>query len=95
MAKTKKSSDVNLTAFQILEAITGEQPCHASPVPDIKDPTKKKATPKKPSAIKNPAAVALGPLRGLKGGEARMEKLSAKRRAEIARKAAKARWKTN
>jgi hypothetical protein len=81
--------------FAILEAITGEQPCHASPVPDIKDPARKKATPKKPSAIKNSAAVALGHLGGLKGGKARMEKLSAKRRAEIARNAAKARWKTN
>jgi len=41
---------------------------------------------------KNPAAVALGRLGGLKGGEARAKKLSAKRRSEIARKAAKARW---
>lgn len=42
---------------------------------------------------KNPAAVALGRLGGLKGGKARAEKLSAKRRKEIAEKAAKARWK--
>lgn len=42
--------------------------------------------------IKNPAAVALGRLGGLKGGKARAEKLSAKKRKEIARKAAKARW---
>ena len=41
---------------------------------------------------KNPAAVALGRLGGLKGGVARLEKLSAARRAEIATKAAKARW---
>lgn len=41
---------------------------------------------------KNPAAVALGRLGGLKGGKARAEKLSAKRRSQIARKAAKARW---
>lgn len=41
---------------------------------------------------KNPAAVALGRLGGLKGGKARAEKLSAKRRKEIAEKAAKARW---
>ena len=34
----------------------------------------------------------LGRLGGLKGGKARAEKLSKKRRAEIARKAAKARW---
>ena len=31
MATTKKSTDVNLTVFQILEALTGELPCHASP----------------------------------------------------------------
>jgi hypothetical protein len=42
---------------------------------------------------KNPAAVALGKLGGKKGGPARAKKLSAKRRAEIARKAAQTRWK--
>ena len=42
---------------------------------------------------KNPAAVALGRLGGLKGGKARAEKLSASRRAEIAKKAAQVRWK--
>jgi len=41
---------------------------------------------------KNPAAVALGRLGGLKGGPARMIKLSAKRRSEIARNAVLARW---
>jgi len=41
---------------------------------------------------KNPAAVALGRLGGLKGGKARAAKLSAKKRKEIAQKAAKARW---
>jgi hypothetical protein len=38
---------------------------------------------------KNPAAVALGRM----GGKARAEAMSAKRRKEIARKAAKSRWK--
>jgi hypothetical protein len=42
---------------------------------------------------KNPAAVALGRLGGLKGGRARAEKLSPARRKEIARKAAAGRWK--
>ena len=42
---------------------------------------------------KNPAAVALGRLGGLKGGKARAEKLTAKKRSEIAKKAAQARWK--
>ena len=41
---------------------------------------------------KNPAAVALGRLGGLKGGAARAKKLTAEERSEIARKAAKARW---
>jgi hypothetical protein len=48
------------------------------------------APPEKPE--KNPAAVALGRLGGLKGGEARAAKLSAKRRKEIAKKAAETRW---
>ena len=42
---------------------------------------------------KNPAAVALGRLGGLKGGRARAATLTKTRRAEIARRAAKARWK--
>ena len=42
---------------------------------------------------KNAAAVALGKLGGLKGGNARAKSLTAKQRSEIAKKAAKARWK--
>jgi len=42
---------------------------------------------------KNPAAVALGRLGGLKGGKARARKLSAKKRSEIAKKAARERWR--
>jgi|HubBroStandDraft_5_1064220.scaffolds.fasta_scaffold2497154_1 hypothetical protein len=41
---------------------------------------------------KNPAAVALGRLGGLKGGAARAAKLSAEERKEIAQRAAKQRW---
>ena len=41
---------------------------------------------------KNPAAVALGRLGGLKGGKASAAKLSAKKRSEIAKKAAQKRW---
>jgi hypothetical protein len=41
---------------------------------------------------KNPAAVVLGRLGGLKGGRARAEKLTANERSEIARRAAVARW---
>jgi hypothetical protein len=83
MTKNSKSSDVNVTAFEILNAVTGELPCHASP-----NPTKRKALP----PAKNPAAVALGRLGGLKGGKARAKKLSAKQRAQIAKNAAKVRW---
>lgn len=42
---------------------------------------------------KNPAAVALGKLGGLKGGKARADSLTAERRADIAKKAAQSRWK--
>jgi hypothetical protein len=45
-----------------------------------------------PKGEKNPAAVALGRLGGLKGGKARAASLSAEKRAKIARKAAKSRW---
>jgi hypothetical protein len=41
---------------------------------------------------KNPAAVALGRLGGLKGGKARAAKLSPRRRKAIAKKAIAARW---
>ena len=43
---------------------------------------------------KNPAAVALGRLGGLKGGRARASKLTAEQRRESASKAAQARWKS-
>ncbi len=49
--------------------------------------------PKLPGDGKNPAAVALGRLGGLKGGKARAEALSAKKRKEIAKKAAVERWR--
>jgi len=47
---------------------------------------------KKTTEEKNPAAVALGRLGGLVGGHARAKKLSARRKKEIAKRAAKARW---
>jgi hypothetical protein len=57
----------------------------------VKSTTEDEPTKEEPSD-KNPAAVALGRLGGLKGGKARAEKLSAKKRKEIASKAARARW---
>lgn len=46
--------------------------------------------PEKPE--KNPAAVALGKLGGVKGGKARAAKMTPEERAQSARKAAEARW---
>jgi hypothetical protein len=31
MTNKKQSADVTVTAFEILQAVTGELPCHASP----------------------------------------------------------------
>ncbi len=53
--------------------------------------TGQKEPPQEPPT-KNPAAVALGRLGGLKGGPARAKKLTKEQRSESARKAAKARW---
>ena len=69
--------DINLLAKHIIDEST-------------KESIKRKSSDDKPK--KNPAAVALGRLGGLKGGKARAKKLSAKKRKEIAQKAAKARW---
>lgn len=44
---------------------------------------------------KNPAAVALGRLGGLKGGKARAAKLTKEQRSEIAKRAANIRWHAN
>jgi hypothetical protein len=49
--------------------------------------------PEKPDDGKDPAAVALGRKGGLKGGKARWQGVSKKKRSEITRKAARARWK--
>jgi hypothetical protein len=47
---------------------------------------------KQPTPEKNPAAVALGRLGGLKGGKARAAMLTPDQRSEIAQRAAKQRW---
>jgi hypothetical protein len=46
----------------------------------------------RPKASKNPAAVALGRLGGIKGGVARALSLSSEERSESAKRAAFARW---
>ncbi len=73
---SKPPRDVNQLAKYILDVTTGE--------------TEKVEPP--PEREKNPAAVALGKLGASKGGKARAEKLSARKRKQIAQKAAKARW---
>jgi len=79
----KRQPDPNTLGFGIFQALTGEPPPAALP---------EEGTPAAPA--KNPAAVALGKLGGAKGGKARAAKLSATKRVETARKAAKARWAT-
>jgi len=46
-----------------------------------------------PNEGKNASAVSLGRSGGLKGGQARKEKLTPEQRSEIAKKAAKKRWR--
>lgn len=80
MKKPRKlPCDVNQRAKAIMELATADPATEAEP--------------ETPTAGKNPAAVALGRLGGLKGGKARAASLSKKKRSEIAKKAAKARWK--
>jgi hypothetical protein len=56
-------------------------------------PTERSAVLRAGISPKNPYAVALGRLGGLKGGRARADSLTPQRRREIARRAALARWK--
>jgi len=58
----------------------------------VNDATTEKLLDKATQEGKNPAAVLLGRLGGLKGGKARAKRLSAKQRKEIAKKAARMRW---
>jgi hypothetical protein len=76
MEKKKRPKNISQLAYQIVKEATREPQEHLQSL----------------GKEKNPAAVALGRLGGLKGGKARAEKLSPKKRKEIARKAAKARW---
>ena len=86
MQKPRKlPRDINARAAQIVALSTGQ------PLPNL---TGKQETPTTDLiSDKNPAAVALGRLGGLKGGKARAAALSKRKRAEIAKLAAAARWK--
>lgn len=75
-ASKKPPRDANQLAKYILDVTTGEEE-------KIGPPAERE---------KNPAAVALGKLGASKGGQARAAKLSPKKRREIAKKAAEARW---
>jgi len=76
----KRPRDPNQLAKFIVDAATGARDDAVS-------------TPKQPE--KNPAAVALGRLGGLKGGKARAKALSGAKRKRIAKLAALARWKND
>jgi hypothetical protein len=75
--RKRMPKDTNQLAAESVKLATG-QPVEPDPDPD---------------AGKNPNAVALGRLGGLKGGIARKTKLPKAQRSEIARKAVQARWK--
>jgi hypothetical protein len=80
MQKRKMPRDANSLAARVVAMSTGQ------PVPGPEQA-------RQPESTKNPAAVALGRLGGMKGGNARAKALSKRKRAEIARLAAAARWK--
>jgi hypothetical protein len=73
----KRSSTGRLDLNQLAKSIVDQATGDVPPVEDTG---------------KNPAAVALGRLGGVKGGAARAKKLTAEERSAIARKAAKTRW---
>lgn len=84
--RTSKAEDVNTLAASIVgQATEGTilQRQHA---------TLARGRAGKLAAEKNPAAVALGRLGGLKGGKARAKKLTPEQRKAIAKKAAESRW---
>ena len=64
-----------------------------SSCPSCGAPTERTAVLRDRVVSKNPHAVALGRLGGVKGGPARAEALTPQRRREIARRAVLARWK--
>lgn len=59
---------------------------------DAGEPIDQSEEPAEDTPQKNPAAVALGRLGGLKGGKARAAKLTPEARSKTARKAVLARW---
>ena len=72
--------DFTATAASVVSRAIGEDLFTGASLPD-------------PNAGKDPKAIERGRAGGLKGGKARAAKLSAKRKTQIAKKAAKSRWK--
>lgn len=85
-SKSNRPTDVNEIAHLLVEQSTTES------VPARTAARIVEITTGQPSPKKNPAAVSLGRLGGLKGGKVRAEKLSEERRHQIASAAARARW---
>jgi hypothetical protein len=79
-ASKKRPRDFAQLAKQVVEETIGER-LDGTPLPP------------EPPDTRNPAAVALSKLGASKGGKARAENLSAKKRKEIAKRAAAARWR--
>ena len=75
----KKEHDFSIIAHRVVQEATGQAEPEARQAPQLIEG-------------KNPHAVALGRLGGLKGGKARSKKLTPEQRSEIAKKAARARW---
>jgi hypothetical protein len=80
--KPTKEHDFSVNAFRVVQEATGQ----------VESKQEQPESEKKPDTGKNPNAVALGRLGGLKGGRARLEKMTPEQRQEIARKAAQKRW---
>ena len=83
----KLPRDTNARAAAIVALSTGQ------PLPKLTNSPEIPASVADAGKEKNPAAVALGRLGGMKGGKARAESLTKKQRSEIAKLAAAARWK--
>jgi hypothetical protein len=77
----QKGGDFSTIARAVVERAIGEK-LDGTPLPD-------------PLKGKNPTSVAIGKLGGTKGGRARAAKLSPAKRKQIAKKAAKARWRSS